>query len=320
MGPAFKNAGRFTVNLFRLLVAGYGVLLLWRFYPGPSPIGIALFLGLMIVLFLAFPMAPSDSISMLRRWGWWSAYASGFVAFAILRSFADEGRPIYYHYPIRFGDGLFGTPASVYLQHVLPDPSRHDPFTLLMVGTYISYFVAPIAIALYLGRRRPEYFSRYVVAVLAMFVVGLVVYRLVPTAPPWMAARDGYIPPIYRVTSLVFHPDTYAQGLHLIGTNDVGAMPSIHVAETWLAIFAVWFRGRWARVLGVLYGCMMMFAVVYLGEHWVVDVIAGFALSCGIWYVTRKLAPLKWPAVRRVFSREAHPPLTDAVTVESMQD
>jgi membrane-associated phospholipid phosphatase len=307
MGSAIKNVGRLTVNLFRLLVAGYGVLLLWRFYPGPSPIGIAFFLGLMIVLFMALPMAPSDSISILRRWGWWSAYASGFVAFAILRSFADEGRPIYYHYPIRFGNELFGTTAPVYLQHILPDPSRHNPFALLMVVTYISYFIVPTAIALYLARRRPERFPRYVIAVSAMFVVGLAVYYLLPTAPPWMAARDGYVPPIYKITSLILHPESYAQGLHLIGSNDVGAMPSIHVAETWLAIFGLWFRGRWARILGVIYGCMMMFAVVYLGEHWMIDVIAGFSLSCAIWYGTRKLAPVKWPMIRGIFVHDSLP-------------
>jgi membrane-associated phospholipid phosphatase len=304
LGSAFKNFGLMVLLLARLLVAGYGILLLWRYYPGPSPIGIAFFLGLMIVLFLALPMAPSDSISTLRRCSWWFAYAAGFVAFAILRSFADDGQTVYYHYPVRFGDGLFGTPAPVYLQHVLPDPSRHDPFTLLMVATYISYFVVPTAIALYLARRRPERFPRYVIAVSIMFMVGLIAYRLFPTAPPWMASRDGYIPSIYRVTSLIFHPDTYSQGINLVGSNDVGAMPSIHVAETWLAIFAIRFRGRLARILGVTYGCMMMFAVVYLGEHWMIDVIAGFSLSCAIWYGTRTLASVKWPAIRRVFVRD----------------
>jgi membrane-associated phospholipid phosphatase len=296
-----------SVMVMRLLIAAYGVLLLWRYYPGPSPIGVAFFLGLMIVLFLALPAASGDAVSVRWRWGWWCVYAAGFVAFAILRSFADDGQTVHYHYPIRFGDGLFGTPAPAYLQHLFPDPSRHNPFTLLMVATYVSYFIIPIAIALYLGRRRPDRFPRYVVAVSIMFVVGLIAYRLVPTAPPWMASRDGYAPPIYRVTSLIFHPDTYSQGLHLIGSNDVGAMPSIHVAETWLAIFAIWFHSRWTRILGAIYGCMMMFAVVYLGEHWVVDVIAGFSLSCAIWYGTRALAPLKWPAVRRFFVRDSLP-------------
>jgi membrane-associated phospholipid phosphatase len=122
-----------------------------------------------------------------------------------------------------------------------------------------------------------------------------------------MAAREGYVPPIYKITSLILHPESYAQGLHLIGSNDVGAMPSIHVAETWLAIFGLWFRGRWARILGVIYGCMMMFAVVYLGEHWMIDVIAGFSLSCAIWYGTRKLAPVKWPMIRGIFVHDSLP-------------
>jgi membrane-associated phospholipid phosphatase len=176
-----------------------------------------------------------------------------------------------------------------------------------MVATYVSFFAVPTVVALYLGRRRPERFSRYVIATLAMYAIGLISFRLFPTAPPWMAARDGFIPPIYRIDALIIHPGSYAQGLHLIGANDVAAMPSIHIAQTWLAIFALWFRGRLARTLGVLYGLTMMFAVVYLGEHWVLDAIAGFALSCGIWYLTRKLAPVKLPAVRRIFMRDSLP-------------
>ena len=291
----------------RLFVAAYCVGMLWRAYPGLTIAGTTFFLLTMIVLFFALPLVRSDDVSALRLWGWWFLYAFGFVFFAMLRSFADEGRPVYYTYPIHFGQSLFGTPVSVYLQRVLPDPTRHDPFTILMVATYVSFFAVPTVVALYLGRRRPEAFSRYVIATLAMYVIGLIGFRLFPTAPPWMAARDGFIPPIYRIDALIIHPGSYAQGLHLIGANDVAAMPSIHIAQTWLAIFGLWFRGRLARVLGVLYGLTMMFTVVYLGEHWVLDVIVGFSISCVIWYLTRNLAALKWPALRRLFSRNSLP-------------
>ena len=59
-------------------------------------------------------------------------------------------------------------------------------------------------------------------------------------------------------------------------------MPSLHVAFACLVALFIGtkLRTRW-RWLLVLYPLAMGFALVYLGEHYVVDLIAGFAVRPG---------------------------------------
>jgi membrane-associated phospholipid phosphatase len=61
--------------------------------------------------------------------------------------------------------------------------------------------------------------------------------------------------------------------------NPRAAMPSIHTAITFmLFLFALNFR-RWIAVLALLYSLLMAFALVYTGEHYVVDAIVGAAIT-----------------------------------------
>jgi membrane-associated phospholipid phosphatase len=54
--------------------------------------------------------------------------------------------------------------------------------------------------------------------------------------------------------------------------------------------------GRVAGALGWAYAATLGFALVYLGEHYVADLIAGFALAEGV----RRSAPRVAPAIRSV--------------------
>jgi membrane-associated phospholipid phosphatase len=60
------------------------------------------------------------------------------------------------------------------------------------------------------------------------------------------------------------------------GSNPVAAMPSLHTAFATLVALtiAARFRSRW-RYLLVLYPVAMGFTLVYCGEHYVLDLVAG---------------------------------------------
>lgn len=265
--------------------------LLWSAYPGINVLGTLCFLAVMMLLFTAIPTVARGRVGT-DAWRWWTAYSFGFVGFALLRALADQdGRPVFYDYPIRLSNSLFGgQPLSERLQHLIPPTSRYDPFTLLMVGTYLSFFAVPTLVALYLGRRQPEALPRYVMATLMVWIVGLIGFYLFPTAPPWMAARDGLISPVYRVDALIIDPAHYAQGLHLVGSNDVAAMPSIHIAQTWLAVLAISVgRRRLLRAAAWSYAIAMVVAVIYLGEHWGIDAAAGIALMALAWSLAPRM-------------------------------
>jgi membrane-associated phospholipid phosphatase len=59
--------------------------------------------------------------------------------------------------------------------------------------------------------------------------------------------------------------------------NPAAALPSLHAAYPWLVLlFAVRFFGKrgW---LFLIYNAAVWFSIVYLAQHWVVDIFAGIA-------------------------------------------
>ena len=78
-------------------------------------------------------------------------------------------------------------------------------------------------------------------------------------------------------------------------------MPSLHAAYALLATLAVWrLVPRWARVLLAIYPLAMTFALVYSGEHYVVDCIAGFAYALFSYGIVTAVAERRAARVRRV--------------------
>lgn len=212
-------------------------------------------------------------------------YVIGFGIFAQLRALADEtGLPVHYAYAIDSEEALFGGLPSAWLQEHLYQAGRLGPIDVAATGVYLSYFVAVHAVALAIWLRARQQFVLYAGAVLLTLYVGLVACTLVPTAPPWLAAEDGLTPPVSRVFQDVSSsnaPGSYDTGATVAGINEVAAMPSLHTAITVLiAIFAFRFDRRLGLV-AAFYACAMGFTLVYFGEHYVVDVLAG-AVTAGI--------------------------------------
>ena len=67
-------------------------------------------------------------------------------------------------------------------------------------------------------------------------------------------------------------------------------MPSVHMGATAIIALVAWGTGRVAvRLGGVVYAAAMGFALVYLGEHYVVDLLAGMAVAAAAWCASRAL-------------------------------
>jgi membrane-associated phospholipid phosphatase len=85
--------------------------------------------------------------------------------------------------------------------------------------------------------------------------------------------------------------------------NPYAAIPSLHSAQAFLiAVCVATFVPRWVRPLLMLYPITMTFALVYSGEHYFVDVLAGWsivvaALLIGAWLRKRNgwVNPFKHP-------------------------
>jgi membrane-associated phospholipid phosphatase len=175
-----------------------------------------------------------------------------------------------------------GTVPTVWLQDHFYSPTSVHWYDAAATVIYTSHFLAtPILAAVLWLRDRTAWLS-YVTRVVILSLAGLATYVLFPEAPPWMAAQDHVIAPVARLSARGWewlhlgHVKTLLAAAQRDGSNPVAAMPSLHTAlATMVALYVgARIRSRW-RWLLVLYPVAMGLSLVYLGEHYVVDVVAG---------------------------------------------
>ena len=174
-----------------------------------------------------------------------------------------------------------GETPTVRLQQWLFDPNRLQVWDYATWAVYTSHFFVSYTVAAVLWKRNHPRFKRFIALYVGLTFVGYAGYVLYPAMPPWLASDTGYIPAISRIVPVVWNNVGVheAAALFLHGAkvaNDIAAMPSLHAAYPMLLLLFFWPRARsWTRVLLVGYVLAMAFALVYLGEHFVIDELAG---------------------------------------------
>jgi membrane-associated phospholipid phosphatase len=183
--------------------------------------------------------------------------------------------------PARADERVFGGVPSVWMQEHLVDGGAHwyDAAAALV---YVTHFVAiPLVtgVAWFCLRDR---FTAWVTAVIAFTTLGVGGYVVYPAAPPWLASDLGAIGTVSRLSSpgwdyLNLDPIGELIVSGQAGSNPVAAMPSLHAGSALLVALCLWPSAttRW-RVVLLGYVTAMAVTLVYTGEHYVVDVVAGW--------------------------------------------
>jgi membrane-associated phospholipid phosphatase len=202
-------------------------------------------------------------------------------------------------YPIRVDRALgAGTCPTVRLQRRLGRPGQVRPHDFALACVHWSWFLLPHGTLAYVLLRHPRLYPRSAVLIAACFDLGCVVYWAVPTAPPWWASANGSMPPVRRIMAEAgerFWRRLWRPLYHSLEGNPFAAMPSLHFGTSVMAARVLSGVGRAPGALGWSYVLTLGFGLVYLGEHYVIDLIAGFALAEAIW----RAAPLAEPRARR---------------------
>jgi hypothetical protein len=143
-------------------------------------------------------------------------------------------------------------------------------------------------------------------SVLVLSAAGLVTYVLYPAAPPWLAARDGVIEPVHRLSGAGWEVLGLPRAGALLAdsqgqVNQVAAVPSLHTAFAvlvCLTLFSLVTRW-WVRAALVTYAGLMPLVLVWAGEHYVVDTLLGAGYAAVVVLVAARVrALLARPAVR----------------------
>lgn len=144
---------------------------------------------------------------------------------------------------------------------------------------YTLHFVMPLLLAVLIWRIRDRLYWQFMWALVGLSFAAFATYVIFPAAPPWMASDMGYIEPIRRISSDIWFAmgvTNFSQLYAQLSPNPVAAVPSLHSAYALLfALFITKLFG-WKRTWWVyIYPLSLWIGVVYLGEHYVVDVILG---------------------------------------------
>ena len=182
---------------------------------------------------------------------------------------------------------FFGHMPTEWLQNRLYLPSNQRPpkWEVVTALVYVSHFLTVYVIALFMWFRNKQRWLQWVRSLVTLITLGVLGYLLCPTAPPWMAAK-------FNIMEITARPGTRAlKYIHLQFAdrlwnkgqgmvNLVAAMPSLHQAFTVLVLAFFWRSARpWVRVLLVAYPVLMLFTLVYGGEHYIMDCIVGALLA-----------------------------------------
>jgi membrane-associated phospholipid phosphatase len=187
------------------------------------------------------------------------------------------------------------------LQGALVRLPRVGAVDRVLAWTHWLWFAVPyLALALILVRHNDR-FPRAARQMAAVFDLGCVVYFAVPTAPPWWAAENGLTgeDEVRRIMVEVGEPTwgrAWERMYDALGGNPWAAMPSLHFATSLQAALSLSEAGKAEGALGWTYAGTLGFALVYLGEHYVTDLLAGAALVAAV----RTGEPAAEPLVRGV--------------------
>jgi len=213
-------------------------------------------------------------------------------------------------YPVRIDRALgLGELPGARLQRLLgrPGAALRAPEQVL-VWCHWLWFLIPHGTAAYVLLRRPERFERAALHTYAVFDLGLVGYWALPTAPPWYAAQRGRAPEMRRMMvehGEAFWKDRWGPLYGVLGGNPLAAMPSLHFATSVMAARLLAEEGRTHGAVAWTYAGALGFALVYLGEHYVVDLLAGLALAEGVRRGAGRAAPALRVLGRRIQALEA---------------
>jgi membrane-associated phospholipid phosphatase len=221
---------------------------------------------------------------------------------------------VYVEYPVRADRFIGGgTPPTLRLQRALGTPGGFARWEKALVWSHWLWFLFPHGTAAYLLLRHRDRFPSGAARIYATFDLGLIGYWAVPTAPPWYAAREGLLEdgrtPEVRRMMVEYGEQFWRSGwtplYGVLGGNPLAAMPSLHFATSVTAAHVLAETGRTAGILGWSYALTLGVALVYLGEHYVVDLAAGLALAEGIRKGTPAVAPVAGRVSRVIRAIEA---------------
>ena len=234
-------------------------------------------------------------------------YACMWLSYDFSRGIADSfGFPLQVEMPRNIDKALFfGHDPNTWMQQQLWNKNIqwYDVYGSII---YFTHFFVPVATSVYLWIRYRDQWVRYIRRFATVLFAGVATYVVMPTVPPWMASSTKFdyqiLEPLQRSTGRGWS----WLGLETVSNvllrgqqwaNPTAALPSLHAAFALFVVVFFWKKmsNKWVRYLSLLFPLSMAWCLVYFGEHYVTDILAGWAyVGASFWFWNR------WEAKRQV--------------------
>ncbi len=297
----------------RLLVAGilgYAVLVVVLMVVG----GLAITPDVLAVAFGLAAVLLGRGRLFLRDW---LPFVALLLAYELMRGIADDAGLPLHTTDLAAADRViaFGALPTQVLQEALRPAAGVDLIALVATVVYMLHFVLPLATGFVLWLWRRAQFYDFVAALIVLSLAGFTSYLLMPAAPPWYVASHGWLngpdgnalidylkPGAFETLATALGFDgryAYSVAFGSVNPNLVAAFPSLHVAYPFLTFLVL--RRAFGRVgwLALGYTALVWFSVIYTGDHWLIDGLAGIAYAYVAYYVVVHAPGRMRPWLRR---------------------
>jgi hypothetical protein len=249
--------------------------------------------------YLLVLLVPALALRSARRYLW------DFVPFAVLILLYSEMRGVihtirphpYYLPQLDAERWLFGghVPAVDIQRWLWAGHEQWFDRALLFVTKIHS--IIPTTLGFLLWLRRRALFYRFAASMLTLSYAAALTFLLYPAAPPWAAGRDGLLA-VVKIGGPSGASSTAGVGggsglYRIIHGNPYAAIPSLHAGYAFMVFLMIaslaWpTRHRWLGVVAAaFYPALQSFAVVYTGNHYVVDLLIGYGFAAAAFFGVR---------------------------------
>jgi membrane-associated phospholipid phosphatase len=224
----------------------------------------------------------------------WVPFIILLLSYEYLRSIAPLFWKSIYITPLITADlKIFGFLPTHKLQALFFHPQKIAWYDYLAVFLYVSHFVVPLLIGYIFWLKNRKIYKQFIFSLLLLSYFAFITYLLYPAMPPWLAAEEGHIAPVYKIMGYVFYQlgpqwrlTTIFESLN---PNVNAAMPSLHAAYPFLIFLYLLTINKKASLLFFFYMIGVWFSLVYLGEHYVIDIIVGIIYALASFFILKAL-------------------------------
>ncbi|MFH0936901.1 MAG: phosphatase PAP2 family protein [Candidatus Daviesbacteria bacterium] len=230
----------------------------------------------------------------------WIPFLFILISYDFLRGLAPIlNTNVHYWELINADEFLFGKVPSIILQNNFFHAQQLAWYDYLATIFDFLHFALLLAFGYLLWLYHKGSFRQFVIGISLLSYAAWATFVIYPAAPPWMAAQKGYLPEVTKImdSTLAAFPAAYEFPTiyHRMNPNPVAAMPSLHAAYPFLVLLFALSFFKLKGIIFLPYVLGVWISLVYLGEHYVIDILAGVIYATIFFLVARKMAKhIQW--------------------------